>query len=389
MKLGIVKKYSAARYTSEVKSQTAMPLLVALIAAFWLQLHDVRAQSNSEICRGLNARLASLSLSGNSGNSKKYRQYENAIRKQKLQIGKARRAARRNGCVGLFKKRNSQCRRINDSLRKMEVNLTQLKRTKAQLSPNQGRVSRERQLVLRDMEKNGCYGDGQTQITEAAPEKKSRRRTLLEQIFGVRTYSDRGLGRYGEDIVGDEGIFSRYGTYRTLCVRKTDGYYFPISFSTIPERFGHDEELCQNMCPSSDVGLYVHRMPNQDSEDMISYRTEIPYAQEPFAFAYRKSHNPEFRCRFSVAGISQSVDAEATGEVEKPKTETIRIGVPNFRKDPAQNPDAYDNQMARLTLKQARDYLIEANSPNAAIAEREFSDGKKIRIVGPAFFPVQ
>ena len=366
-----------------------LPLLAAAVVLFWLPPGEAAAQSNSDICRSLNARLASLGLSGNRGNSKKYRQYENAIRKQQLQIGKAKRAARRNGCIGLFKKRNNQCRRINDSLRKMEANLAQLKHTKARLSPNQGRISRERQFVLREMENNGCYGGGQNRVASVAPEKKSRRRTLLEQIFGVRTYSDRGLGRYGEDIEGDEGIFSRYGTYRTLCVRKTDGYYFPISFSTIPERFGHDEELCQNMCPSSDVGLYVHRMPNQDSEDMISYRTEVPYADEPFAFAYRKSHNPEYRCRFSVAGISQSVDAEATGEVEKPKSETIRIGIPNFRKDPAQVPDAYDNQMANLTLQQAKDYLIEANAPKATIAEREFSNGKKIRIVGPAFFPVQ
>ncbi len=212
---------------------------------------------------------------------------------------------------------------------------------------------------------------------------------MLEQVFGVRTYSDRGTGQYGEDIEADYSIFSRFGTYRTLCVRKSDGYYFPISFSTVPQRFDHDEELCQNMCPSSDVALYIHQMPSQDSEDMVGYRTEVPHAQEPFAFAYRKSHNPEYSCRFSVAGIDQNVDVPATGEVEEDKSETIRIGIPSFRKDPTDIPDAYDNQIASLTLKQAKDYLEEVNAPGTNIADKNGNGSKKIRIVGPAFFPVQ
>jgi len=271
----------------------------------------------------------------------------------------------------------------------MQTNLSSLKRTKARLSPNQGNKAAKRQRIIRRLENNGCYASNDTKVASKQPAKKSRRRTLLEQVFGVKTYSDRGLGRYGEDIEGDASLFSRYGTYRTLCVRKSDGYYFPISFSTVPQRFDYDEELCRNMCPSSDVDLYIHRMPSQDSEDMVAYRSEIPYAQEPFAFAYRKSHNPENRCRFSIAGIDQSVDAPATGEVDKKEREKLRIGIPNFRKDPTEVPDAYDNQVAGLTLQQAIAYLEEANRPDEAIADRDFSGSKKIRIVGPAFFPVQ
>ncbi|MEM7290586.1 MAG: DUF2865 domain-containing protein [Pseudomonadota bacterium] len=268
----------------------------------------------------------------------------------------------------------------------MEANLSSLKRTQASLSPHGGANARRSQQIRRQLDINGCNGSG-AQLASQQPLQKSRRRTLLEQIFGVKTYSDRGYGDYGNDVDADNAFFARFGTYRTLCVRKTDGYYFPISFSTVPERFEFDEELCQNMCPSSEVGLYVHRMPSQDSEDMVSFRTEIPYAQEPFAFAYRKSHNPENRCRFSVAGIGQSVDADPTGELEQ--EETIRVGVPNFRVDPSEIPDAYDNKLAKLSLDQVESYLKAANNSGAAIADREFDSGKKIRIVGPAFFPVQ
>ncbi|MEM9331191.1 MAG: DUF2865 domain-containing protein [Pseudomonadota bacterium] len=365
-------------------------LVVALCATAWMSFDvtPAKAQSNSNLCLGLRAQLASLNRSGG-GDSRQYRKYDNAIRKQQLQIGKAKRAARRNGCTGLFKNRNNQCRRINDSMRKMQVNLESLKRTRARLSPSQGGNSRKRRQILRQLEVNGCNGGSGAVYASNQPEKKSRRRTLLEQVFGVKTYSDRGTGRYGEDVEADSRFTLQYGTYRTLCVRKSDGYYFPISFSTVPERFDHDEELCQNMCPSSDVGLYVHRMPSQDSEDMISYRTEVAYADEPFAFAYRKSHNPDNKCRFSVAGLSQSVDAAPTGEVEKPEKETIRIGIPNFRTDPSETPDAYDNKTARLSLDQLKSYLVEANQPKTEIGERTFTGGKQIRIVGPAFFPVQ
>ena len=35
------------------------------------------------------------------------------------------------------------------------------------------------------------------------------------------------------------------GTYRTVCVRTCDGFYFPISFATVPARFPDDEKTCK------------------------------------------------------------------------------------------------------------------------------------------------
>ena len=163
---------------------------------------------------------------------------------------------------------------------------------------------------------------------------------------------------------------------------------FTVSFSTIPERFDVDEETCHNMCPNHEVALYVHRMPQEDSEDMTAYRSELPYRNEPFAFAYRKQHNRDIKCRFSVAGLTQSVDGSVTGETEEEK-KSLRIGIPKFRKDPADIPDAYDNQVAGLDWKQAIRFIDKANEPEGVLADKNFDPDKKIRIVGPAFFPVQ
>jgi hypothetical protein len=47
---------------------------------------------------------------------------------------------------------------------------------------------------------------------------------------------------------GDEDRLSNYGSYRTICVRMCDGYYFPISTSTSRRGFASDEARSQASC---------------------------------------------------------------------------------------------------------------------------------------------
>ena len=58
------------------------------------------------------------------------------------------------------------------------------------------------------------------------------------------------------------------GTYRTLCVRLCDGFSFPISYSTLRERFAADAKQCEQRCPSRSR-LFVHRNPGEDVDDMV------------------------------------------------------------------------------------------------------------------------
>ena len=86
------------------------------------------------------------------------------------------------------------------------------------------------------------------------------------------------------------------GTYRTLCVRTCDGYYFPISYSTIPGKFAEDEALCRRMCPAAEVDLFSHRNPGEDVNRAVSLSGK-PYTELPTAFSYRKQLNPACSCR--------------------------------------------------------------------------------------------
>ena len=65
------------------------------------------------------------------------------------------------------------------------------------------------------------------------------------------------------------------GTYRTVCVRTCDGYYFPISYSTVPTKFSEDERLCQRLCPATEVALYSHRNPGEDVTQAVSSSGQV------------------------------------------------------------------------------------------------------------------
>src|SRR5262249_47893821 len=52
------------------------------------------------------------------------------------------------------------------------------------------------------------------------------------------------------------------GTYRTLCVRLCDGFYFPIGFATTNGKFAEDARQCERLCPSRSR-LFAYRHPGR------------------------------------------------------------------------------------------------------------------------------
>jgi hypothetical protein len=170
-------------------------------------------------------------------------------------------------------------------------------------------------------------------------------------------------------------------------VRQTDGYYFPISFSTVKDRFDKDQATCQSMCPGTTVELYHHKMPSEDSEDMVNYRTGKEYAKEPFAFAYRKSVDLDQKCRFATENRVQSIETASTEIAGKPKS--TKIGTPVWREDPALAPDDHDASKDGVNLKVATAYLLDARIKDENPDNQLLVENRNVRIVGPAFFPVQ
>ena len=381
----LAKTYEKGRFCGLAGRIFASFLSLCLLYVF--PASEAEAQSN--VCAQLSAELIRLQTGFSSGgNSKRARQYDQAIRNQTAQIVKTKKIAKRSGCLnkGIFSvnKNSQRCRRITNGIKKMNANLANLKRTRSKLGGGSSNVQGKRNKILRKMQKHRCNANQQQVANNQPVQKKSKRRTLLEQIFGVRTYGDDGRQRHG--IAGDEELANRNNTFRTLCVRKTDGYYFPISFSTLRDRFEQDEQTCSQMCPNTEVGLYYHRMPVEDSEDMIAFGTEQPYAKEPFAFAYRKEFDRNNRCSYSTQADLENVDVntEGTKEVSRVKT----IGVPVWRIDPGLSPSSSNDKAVNFDLANAINYLDKKEEPHPS-SEELLASNRKIRIVGPAFYPVQ
>ncbi|MCC6779932.1 MAG: DUF2865 domain-containing protein [Hyphomicrobiales bacterium] len=85
------------------------------------------------------------------------------------------------------------------------------------------------------------------------------------------------------------------GTYRTVCVRLCDGFFFPISFATTPDRFAADEAECNARC-SSGARLYVYPNPGGEPEDMRDVRGQ-PYTALKNAFLFRTEYVEACTCR--------------------------------------------------------------------------------------------
>jgi hypothetical protein len=85
------------------------------------------------------------------------------------------------------------------------------------------------------------------------------------------------------------------GTYRTLCVRLCDGYYFPVSFAVAQERLGRDRQVCESRC-GGQGRLFVHRNPGGSVEDMQDLEGR-PYRQLRTAFLYRTEYVASCTCQ--------------------------------------------------------------------------------------------
>lgn len=77
------------------------------------------------------------------------------------------------------------------------------------------------------------------------------------------------------------------GTYRTLCVRTCDGFYFPMSFKVTRSKFEADANACHQRCAGGDARLFFHRNPGQKLSSAVDLQGNR-YADLENAYRYRK-----------------------------------------------------------------------------------------------------
>ncbi len=341
------------------------------------------AAAANNVCMDLQARLAALD--GNGQSNANYRAYDQAVGKQQAELNRATSEARRAGCLGggfLFARRpDPKCGQLMATIDQMRANLARLTTTRDQYGGDPYAVSRQRNEILRQLSYNRCGG------SHATYGNASGNRGILATLFGQAR-----LRTWGEDNYFQGSL---YGTYRTLCVRTCDGYYFPISFSTVPGHFAADQLTCQSMCPGAEVNLYVYHNPGEDPSQMVSVDGQ-PYAALPTAFRYRSEYDPSCTCRSATTASASGNDmfdqlaAQAAAltpgapvGTPTPLTAAITAPTPSPRPARGEDPETLANRTGSLVP-----HPVES-SKGTAVAGVSADEPRKVRVVGPEFYVAQ
>lgn len=228
---------------------------------------------------------------------------------------------------------------------------------------SRGEVGRA-QMLRQRLARAGCAG-GVPNLRSAreAPEPRGNR--------GIsRRTAPRAHALRRPDAPPSGPVPSFGGTYRTMCVRHCDGYYFPMSFSTTRDRFGDDAAVCARMCPEAEVALYFHAS-GVEPADMVSI-DGAAYSDLPAAFRYREHFDPGCSCGRPAPGEAQAAGREAD-ESELP----LQIAVlPRPRPSPAEDPETVANRQGGLAV-------VSIDPEGFASAQGRF--GRPVRQVGPRY----
>jgi hypothetical protein len=91
-----------------------------------------------------------------------------------------------------------------------------------------------------------------------------------------------------------------------VCVRLCDGYYFPMSFSTLPSHFPQDADACSSKC-AAPAELYYYPNPGGSIDQAVALRSQEAYNKLKFAFRYRKEVVKGCSCK-----LAEYVPADGT-----------------------------------------------------------------------------
>ncbi len=275
-----------------------------------------------------------------------YQRYVTAVEHQLRLIDRTRRDLVRMGCsdgsVIDYDDAYSDCRRVAGDLRRMQAELLDLQRRRDTHAGQNGSTARQR--VIAALQANGCIAPSSVRI---------------RQNLGVSGFE------------GHHDFSDPTPRYRTLCVRTCDGYYFPVSYSVPSMAFDGDAAECSAMCPGTEARLYVHRVPDEDSPDMVSAADQTPYALLPNAFAYRDravGQAPLCSCEISTPAQSALRTATESSIITFP-ADNDAASIEHVIEPPGSAPlRGHANDVQTQPL-------------------RDMDPNRRVRVIGPTFLP--
>ena len=241
--------------------------------------------TSNPVCVRLEGQLASFDRgTADPTRANQIQQSEDAIAKQQADLDRAVTQAHKSGCAGegffaLFSALSPQCGPITSQIQQMRGNLDRMTSDLQKLQSGSSDQADQRRALIGQLAQNNCGA----QYTAAA-NSQGGPQGFFDALFG------------GGTIVNPNGDGAPNGTYHTVCVRSCDGYYFPISYSTLPTHFAEDQRTCQRECPAADVTLYSYRNPGESIDQAVSTNGQL-YTALPTAYRYRTQLVSGCSCR--------------------------------------------------------------------------------------------
>src|SRR5215472_11553507 len=332
------------------------------------------APNSNPVCVRLESQLTAL-IQGSIDpvRAEQIKRTEDAVAKQQADLDRTVAQARKAGCSGqgffaFFSALSPQCGPITSQIQQMRGNLDRMISDLEQLKNGNTGQEGQRRALIGQLAQNNCGA----QYTAAA-----------NSWGGPQGFFDALFG--GGTIVNPGGDGAPSGTYHTVCVRACDGFYFPISYSTMPGRFSDDARACQRLCPAAEVELYSFRNPGEDMEQAVSVSGQA-YTALPNAFRYRKEIIAGCSCRRpgqSWADALKNADDSSTletGDIVVTDQNAKALSQPKpSGKPPALVPPAAANSSDAAPATPA--------SPMASAGTD--ASKRSVRTVGPPFLPSQ
>jgi hypothetical protein len=343
------------------------------------------SQPGSPVCVQLEGALAQLDAASGA-NPEQARRYEEAIQRQRFELDQTIVQARRLGCDtggGFFifgPQRPPQCDSLNNQIGRMRANLD---RMISELGSLRGGTDINRDLQRRQLINQLAQNNCGPQYRQAAVQPQ-RQRGLLEALFGS--------GLREESTVDSGPLDMPVGsTYRTLCVRTCDGFFFPISFATVPARFNEDAHTCQRLCPAAETMLFTHRNPGEEVDQAVSI-DGMPYTQLPNAFKYRKEFNASCSCRAAGQSWAEALgvgrdETYQRGDIIVTEERSRQMSQPRPVNQPG-NSNSAQKGKGQPTTQAGPAAEQQAQSPAREEAPAvPAPTNRRVRTVGPPFYP--
>jgi hypothetical protein len=298
----------------------ALVLLVLASLCVMLDVNTAYAQSSQ--CRQLERTLRQFDRNSDfrqmGGNSQAARQLQ-----QQVQSAESRYV--RDGCNDDAKAGRTltpHCQQVAQDVLRLRDDYAQV----SQSVDTANAVAGQREAILQEMARFGCDAGSSASVT-------NDRQSTFERIFGTTSEGDFTNG----DLVdgGDYWGYQGYSTVRTVCVRLSDGYFWPISYATLPDYVVNDAQTCQAGCPTTPVALYFYDNPGQEPEQMRNIYGE-PYTALPSAFKYRTEvdTSPSASCKVAPQSDGRMAATTLADGSSRTMIEVMGVRFPMPLRDP-------------------------------------------------------